>query len=254
MAEISLGGMGGGHVATVDDEHYEYLSQWNWYASKNKSGNVYAVRQETIGGKRTNIRMHRVVAELAGMMIDGKPVDHKESGDTLDNRESNLRPASQAENGRNRGKQRNNTSGIKGVSLHKATGKHTARIEVGGILICLGNFDDKADAKIAYTLGAIKHHGEFAADENGPIDPSKLDIAAMEARMAELRNRPPINSTTGYVGVTRKGNKYESAIRHQGKRQYLGTYDSPIRAAFARDLKATELQGDKARLNFAFLA
>ena len=54
-------------------------------------------------------------------------VDHI-NGNKADNRLANLRPASNSENSRNRGAQSNNTSGFKGVSFHKSTGKYRAAI------------------------------------------------------------------------------------------------------------------------------
>ncbi len=38
-----------GYVALVDDSDYEWLSQWSWFASKNKSGVFYA--RASIQGK-----------------------------------------------------------------------------------------------------------------------------------------------------------------------------------------------------------
>jgi hypothetical protein len=91
----------------------------------------------------------------------GIEVDHKKHGDTLNNRRSNLRLATKSQNGCNRGKQRNNTSGHKGVCWDSAKGKWRAEIKAGGKKFHLGRFRDKAEAAEAYKNAATKLHGEF---------------------------------------------------------------------------------------------
>lgn len=107
-----------------------------------------------------------VVAEsrLAWLMVKGylpDMVDH-ENLVRSDNHFSNLREATVTDNNRNRTKQSNNTSGYKGVSLHKATGKFAARICVNKQRIPLGYFDTAEEAHQAYIKASEEHHGEFA--------------------------------------------------------------------------------------------
>ncbi len=80
-----------GKRAIVDDEDYELIASRKWYAAKAGRGYFYAVREE--GGRR--VSMHRAIAGYPG-----KVVDHI-NGDTLDNRRSNLRAVSNAENVQN---------------------------------------------------------------------------------------------------------------------------------------------------------
>lgn len=60
------------------------------------------------------------------------------------------------------------------------------------------------------------------------------------------------NSTTGFAGVTYypKGKKYRAQINCNGRHYYIGSYSTPEKAARAYDLKARELFGEFARLNF----
>lgn len=115
--------------------HYDWLMQWRWFADYNKLiKGYYALRMES--GKK--IRLHRFILGLPSRDI--RKGDH-ENGDTLDYRLNNLRPASSAENARNRWKPSNNTSGYIGVSFHKKKGRFVAYIMVDGKLKILGYFD-----------------------------------------------------------------------------------------------------------------
>jgi len=80
--------------------------------------------------------MHR---EILGLEYgDKRQCDHREPTQTLNNQRSNLRISTRAENNRNRGKHRNNTSGFKGVSYYKAGGTWQAQITVDYKKIHLG--------------------------------------------------------------------------------------------------------------------
>src|SRR6185369_1147212 len=100
--------------------------------------------------------LHRIIADAK----PGQIVDHI-NGDTLDNRRSNLRLCTTAENNRNtRGK--NPKSGFKGVYPQFGTNTWQAKITVAGKVLCLGTFKEKEDAAKCYDLAAREHFGEFA--------------------------------------------------------------------------------------------
>src|SRR5690606_30452111 len=129
-----------GYVALVDDEDYEWLSQWKWCAFE-KGNTTYARRvtpQETI-------LMHRLVLG-AGR---GDIVDHQDRNG-LNNQRSNLRFVTSRENTLNRGMLRNNTSGYIGVVRVKSSGKWRAQINLHGTKKYIGVFDTPEDAARAY--------------------------------------------------------------------------------------------------------
>lgn len=105
---------------------------------------------------------------LAWLYVYGKMpdnlIDHIDC-DRVNNRISNLREATHSENLRNTGRTVVNTSGFKGVSLHKMTGKWQARVGVNRTRKYLGLFDTPEEAFIAYQAAAQELHGEFYRDE-----------------------------------------------------------------------------------------
>jgi hypothetical protein len=74
-----------------------------------------------------------------------------------------LRAATHAQNMQNQKAQASNTSGYKGVSFHKHTGKWVANIRCNGKQNHLGLFDTPQVASIAYIEAAKRLHGEFAS-------------------------------------------------------------------------------------------
>lgn len=90
-------------------------------------------------------------------------LDHRDLN-RRNNRWSNIRRASDSQNGANRGMMVTNTSGKKGVYWHKKQKRWVASIRVNGKLISLGRFspDQLEDAGKAYEQAAIAYFGEFA--------------------------------------------------------------------------------------------
>lgn len=145
-----------GYVALVDREDYEELIKYKWSAYKTNN-TFYAIRNIYIGTKRTTVNMHRVIIEPPNDLF----VDHID-GNGLNNQRSNLRICTSSQNGMNRGKQKVNTSGFKGVTFCKNNNKWQAQIKVNKVNLFLGYFDTPEEAYKAYCEGCIKYHGEFA--------------------------------------------------------------------------------------------
>lgn len=146
-----------GQVAIVDDEDFDRLSAFNWFAQWAKGTETfYANRRIFLGGGKI-LSMHRVVTSAPSGMF----IDHINKN-TLDNRKANLRVCTNSENQRNRGKPKNNKSGFKGVSFSKDTFKWRADIMLNKKQICLGYFSDLHEAARAYDSAALEIHGAFA--------------------------------------------------------------------------------------------
>ena len=147
-----------GKIALVDDENYEYLNQWKWYARKSRNNNYYAGRYFYIKkGFRIYISMHTDILNPNKQFI----IDHI-NNNGLDNRKINLRICTNAENMKNRPLYKNNSSGFKGVNWSIKSKKWYAYIRNNKIMYNLGCYINVKDAAKAYNNAAIKFHGEFA--------------------------------------------------------------------------------------------
>ena len=91
--------------------------------------------------------------------------DHKDRDNTLDYRWSNLRPATRSEQNQNRGMQKNNKSGLKGVCWNAKEEKWQAYIYINGRQIYLGLFELKEDAAKA-RLKAEQKYGSDGFQPN----------------------------------------------------------------------------------------
>ena len=141
---------GGGLYAYVDAADYEWLSQYHW--SRFSGG--YAARRDKEGKW---ILMHREIMHAP----DGRPVDHHD-GNKANNCQFNLRICTSDENRHNQALRSDSTSGFKGVSLEKRSGKYRAKFTYSGHHFRLGLFDDPVEGARAYDYKAVQCCGPFA--------------------------------------------------------------------------------------------
>lgn len=146
-----------GRYAKVDANAPEEIWGNDWYVS-GIDGKYYAARHCRVNGKRSSLTLHRAV--LGNDIPSGAVIDHI-NGDTLDNRRSNLRVCSQAQNMLNRVKHTAGGSRYKGVAKRKS-GRYRADIRLGGVRKYLGDYDDEESAARAYNAAAKELFGEFA--------------------------------------------------------------------------------------------
>jgi len=148
--------------AIVNSHLYGRLMQWRWYARWDKNGKrFYAVTNErNKDGVFRKLHMHRLVLEFYDIHTFKMPDHINHNG--LDNRISNLRKCTSAQNQANTKIRSDNTSGYRGVKKRKDSGKWTAVIQVNKKAISLGVFTSARKAAIAYDKAATMHCGEFA--------------------------------------------------------------------------------------------
>lgn len=88
-------------------------------------------------------------------------LDHRDL-DKLNNGIINLRRSNKSKNGANRSKQKNNTSGYKGVFWMKKAKCWLVQIRARNKLHYVGIYKQKCLAAAAYKQAAVRLHGEFA--------------------------------------------------------------------------------------------
>jgi hypothetical protein len=104
---------------------------------------------------------HRVIWKIKTGNEPPAVLDHIDCN-ALNNRWQNLREASPSLSNCNRKLQKNNSSGIKGVTWNKADERWKASISVESKLIYLGYFKNKVDAVDAIDAARPQLHGQFA--------------------------------------------------------------------------------------------
>ena len=156
-ALIPLSGKHGeGLYALVDREDYHEAVKFVWCAERDPHTTYVQRKVRRPDGTRATQRLHRF------LMPDAPDkVDHV-NGDGLDNRRCNLRHATASENGRNRRRQRNNTTGFVGVGWRVDCGKFQAYARHNGRKHHVGYYTTAEEAARARDAYVRQHHGEFA--------------------------------------------------------------------------------------------
>lgn len=228
----------------VDDDDYDYLSQFHWTVTKNKS--FYAKREKWANNKPTKIYMHR---EIMGLP-DGI-VDHKDC-DTTNNQKSNLRIVNSSNSQKNRRKQINSTCGHKGVSYYKAYNKYSANLGLDYKNIFGGYYDTIIEAALAYNQLAIKYYGEYAnLNVFNEEEQCEVDILLKNGFEVKEGRRYEKKYPRG-VSLAMKpppGRPYTANVMVNKKRYNLGYFKTEIEAAMAYNEGLRKYGGDLRKLN-----
>ncbi len=147
-----------GYKVQVDDDQLAELAKWVWHGipqSKNRLKVRVRGYKNGDGSHLHRKYLHRIILSVVDPKIE---IDHI-NGDTLDNRRANLRILPRSENQRNRGPNRNNTSGFKGVVRFR--GKWAAQINIDGKHIVKAGFFTAEDAAREFDRLSEEHHKEF---------------------------------------------------------------------------------------------
>lgn len=168
----------GGHDVIIDEADLPLLhGRAISINSTGRNGRLYA--RVMLGGKYQKV--HRLILGLTDSKIH---TDHV-NGNTLDNRRCNLRACGQKQNVWNSKKirQESATSRFKGVyKIHNRQHSFSSSVTCNGKRVKFGRFFDEIAAALAYDIGAVVLHGEFARPnfsitEAALIHPQSLALA-----------------------------------------------------------------------------
>lgn len=150
-----------GKWALVDEGDFAGVVGFAWQFAP--PGYAQRSRRAEEAASPPKIRLHRHLLGLTRLADRTTFIDHI-NGDGFDNRRSNLRLATTAQNAQNLRTPRDNKSGYKGVYFDKHRGRWKASIKPPAPLRrkTLGYFDSAEDAARAYNKAAQEHFGEFA--------------------------------------------------------------------------------------------
>lgn len=150
--ELSLGR---GLTLLVDIADEPLWGSYRWYAYRGARDTTFYARTNIDGN---TLLLHRLLVGATPTQL----VDHR-NRNGLDDRRSNLRLCTPAQNASNRPPPKNNTSGYKGVVWLPSSRKWRATIGGNGQpRKSLGLFTDPWEAAQAYNRAALEQWGEFA--------------------------------------------------------------------------------------------
>lgn len=147
-----------GLTAIIDAEDIAIISGRRWFAMPDptRPGKFYAGSGRIDSGEPKTVMMHRLLLGAPACL----QVDHRDN-DGLNNRRSNLRTCTQAQNQWNAARYRRRcSSSFKGVNLHR--GRWIARFMQNGKRINVGSFSSEIEAAAAYNEAVKQLRGEFA--------------------------------------------------------------------------------------------
>ncbi|WP_240579404.1 HNH endonuclease [Ochrobactrum sp. A-1] len=134
---------------------------------------------------------HRVIWAMVHGEWSTKSIDHID-GDKANNRTSNLREATTAENNKNRAP--HGKSQYRGVSWRTRQNCWVSAIKTDGKVSFLGCFKEEIEAAKAYDRAAIIQHGEFARTNFPKADYEARILSALEPSAPDMGN--PITDKT----------------------------------------------------------
>lgn len=220
----------------VDDEDYEFLSQWKWAYDRSVG---YAVSnrptKDVRRGMSRKMYMHRMVLNTPDEYL----TDHI-NGNRLDNTRSNLRICSQHENTYNSSSHKKTSSNYKGVHWFKAYNRWQAYINFNGNRTNIGYFDSEEEAARAYDAEAFEKFGRFAKLNFPNDDPTVHSPKAYSRSMSSQ-----------YRGVqwSKQKQRWHAQIWVNKKKMHIGFFHTEKEAAQAYNDVSLLHFGEHAKMN-----
>ena len=214
--------------ALVSPEDYERVSKHSWCRVTNPTAKTFYA-QSSINRVKTSLHEFIIGAKAP----KGQKIDHKDHRG-LNNVKSNLRYATNGQNGQNIQKRAGTTSKYIGVSWHKS--KSRWRVNIGR-----KEWSAKTEEEGArkYDEEVIRLYG-IDAQTNGTLTQEEKKVivdAPQTAPVLIARDLP--------TGITRKvwkkSTKYQAFISVNNKTVYLGSHDTIEAAVQARETKRRQL-------------
>jgi hypothetical protein len=140
-----------------------------------------------------------------------------------------------------------NTTGYNGVS--KRGKRFVAKIRFNSKTKHIGTYGTAKEAALAYDRAVVQHKlpsSKLNYPDGLPIDDEDYD----EIMNPQKKRRRSSNNTTGYTGVNKIGKRFQALIYFDGKKKYLGTYDTPKEAALAYDRAVVHHKRPASLLNY----
>jgi len=152
-----------GFETVIDEEDYHLVRDYHWMALVNErydkvyaQGYLKGVSRASTG--YATVTMHRLLMNPPPRV----PVDH-EDHDGLNNRRSNLRISTTAQNAQNSRRPRNKTRLFPYKGVTKSGNRYIGSLSVNRRMVKSASFKTPYEAALAYDVLALEHHGEFAA-------------------------------------------------------------------------------------------
>lgn len=140
-----------------DKEDYDLIKDYCWF----KHGKYYVTKIPLNPNKE--IFLHRLIMGVGFDLYDYKTdVDHIKTENKFDNRKSNLRIVTKAQNNTNKIIQSNNKSGCPGVTYHKRDMVWEVTINIDGKRTYIGRYKNKDDAIKKRRWAENKYYGEYS--------------------------------------------------------------------------------------------
>lgn len=161
MKEIIIHSKHGLFKVQLDDIDFEKFKSIKWCVHVCKNNRAYARAWFYYPEHpRKQKMLHRLI--VSQFYPDGDYLIDHIDGNGLNNQRSNLRVATQTQNCQNRGKNKTNTTGFKGVSRTPNGKRFRVYIKIGSKFTWGGVFDCPVEAAKRYNELASQYHGEFA--------------------------------------------------------------------------------------------
>ena len=216
----------GTHTVLYDDKNRNLIKKHKWsLAGRKEKLYCISIFYDRIRKKTIRTFMHNIIMKAKG-------IDHK-NGNGLDNREENLRIATQRQNNKNMKISRLNKFGVKGASFCKSRGVYSVHITCDYKHIFLGYYSSLVECAKKYNEAAIRLHGDFA--NLNDVTPERIiELEKLDLNI-EIKRRKR-GKTSKYKGVYVSGKYYISRITKNGKVIYLGCFKEEIDAHLAYQL------------------